>query len=274
MGYPEEESRVVSEAARGDMNLAIHYFDVGLPESPPAGAPPAQSTPESHPAAAAITGPATATSAETLQSFRQHPQFDLLRRTVQQDPARLPDILNIIGQQQPALLSAIHSNEATFLAMMNEPISASPPAAPAQAARAAQPGDPAAMIGMLARLPEEHRAQFAESIGMSPQQLAQFMQMVSSMPPDALANLLNQGGMGGLGGAPGGHPPNTVTLTPDEMAAVQRLEELGGGRFSRQQAAEAYLSCERNEMMAAQLLLDGGWGDEDDYGGGNDDMYN
>lgn len=218
-----------------------------------------------------------------LESFRLHPQFNLLRQTVQQDPAQLPAILNVIGQQQPELLAAIHANEAAFLAMMNEPISASQAAASSGASRAAHPmanpGDPAAMIGMLAQLPEEQRAHFAQSIGMSPQQLAQFMQMVSSMPPDALSSLLSQGGLGGMPGG-GQLPPNSVSLTPDEMAAVQRLEELGGGRFSRQQAAEAYLSCERNEMMAAQLLLDGGWGDDDDYGdgggggGGNDDMYN
>lgn len=280
MGYPEVESRAVSAAARGNLDLALHYFDNGIPEDRTPSAAPAPAPAAS---AAASSAPAVAAGSDTvraLESFRLHPQFNLLRQTVQQDPAQLPAILNVIGQQQPELLAAIHANEAAFLAMMNEPISASQ-AAPSAAPRAAHPmgnpGDPAAMIGMLAQLPEEQRAHFAQSIGMSPQQLAQFMQMVSSMPPDALTSLLSQGGLGGMPG--GGHPPpNSVTLTPDEMAAVQRLEELGGGRFSRQQAAEAYLSCERNEMMAAQLLLDGGWGDDDDYGdgggGGNDDMYN
>ena len=43
------------------------------------------------------------------------------------------------------------------------------------------------------------------------------------------------------------------TLTGDDEAAVQRLVGLG---FPREQAAEAYLACERNEMLAANFLMD------------------
>ena len=66
----------------------------------------------------------------------------------------------------------------------------------------------------------------------------------------------------------GADPPGVIRLTAEEMAAVTRLEELGGGRFTQQQAAEAFLSCDRNEQLAAQLLLDGGF-DYDDFGDGD-----
>ena len=40
------------------------------------------------------------------------------------------------------------------------------------------------------------------------------------------------------------------SLPKEDEQAVQRLAALG---FAREQAAEAYLACERNEMLAAQL---------------------
>jgi UV excision repair protein RAD23 len=58
------------------------------------------------------------------------------------------------------------------------------------------------------------------------------------------------------------------------MAAVDRLTEMG---FDRSEAAQAYLACDKNEALAANLLMDGGFGgfggDGDDDLGGGDDMY-
>merc|ERR550539_1086228 len=71
---------------------------------------------------------------------------------------------------------------------------------------------------------------------------------------------------GGPGGAGGGAPPGAqvVRLTEEEMAAVDRLADMG---FDRTEAAQAYLACDKNEALAANLLMDGGWGD---MGGGSD----
>jgi UV excision repair protein RAD23 len=49
---------------------------------------------------------------------------------------------------------------------------------------------------------------------------------------------------------PGAH---VVRLTEEEAAAVQRLQDMLG--VSRQQAAEAYLACDKNEQLAANFLL-------------------
>jgi len=260
--YAEADIRAALNAAQGNVEVAFHYLENGIPDVPVARASPAAA-----PSAAVASAPGGSGVAE-LEAFRQHPQFNLLRQTVQRDPGSLPQILQAIGSQQPGLLEAIMANEAAFLAMMNEPIpaGAAQAAAPGAAAPAgpAGPGNPVQLLQHLATLPPDQRAAFAAQVGINPEQLQQLMAMITQVPPEQLAAIL--GGGGGMGGG-GGPPPGTIALTPDEMAAVTRLQDLGGGRFSQMQAAQAYLSCDRNEQLAAQLLLDGGFGDddEDDY---------
>jgi hypothetical protein len=52
------------------------------------------------------------------------------------------------------------------------------------------------MVQMLNGMPAPQRAQFAQSLGMSPEQLTGFMQMVSSLPPDQLQNMMSSMGRG------------------------------------------------------------------------------
>ncbi len=61
------------------------------------------------------------------------------------------------------------------------------------------------------------------------------------------------GGMGGGGGMGAGTSP-TVQLSEDEMQAVDRLCELGYDRFA---VIQVYLACDKNEPLAANLLMDG-----------------
>ena len=75
---------------------------------------------------------------------------------------------------------------------------------------------------------------------------------MQSMPPEQLAQM--------MGGA-SGPPPGAIQLTREEMDAVQRLQDLG---YSQQQAVQAFLACDRNEMLAANMLMDGGFADDDD----------
>ena len=74
------------------------------------------------------------------------------------------------------------------------------------------------------------------------------------------------GGPGGILGGGGGGGPQVLRLTEEEMAAVNRLADMG---FDRTEAAQAYLACDKNEALAANLLMDsmgdgGGFG----FGGG------
>ncbi|EGB07374.1 hypothetical protein AURANDRAFT_53989 [Aureococcus anophagefferens] len=83
---------------------------------------------------------------------------------------------------------------------------------------------------------------------------AEFLQMMNE---PLLGAISGGGGMGGGGRGPpggGGGAGNVVRLTREEADAVGRLQELG---FSRDDAVQAYLACDKNESLAANLLFDG-----------------
>ena len=263
MGFPEPEARAALSAAMGNPDLAYEMLTGSIPMMPMHAASP--------PAAQAAPSTGAAVGIEVL---RQHPQFNSLKQLIQQNPAALPQVLQLLGQQNPALLAAIQQNEAAFLTMMNEPIteSAAPPApaVPMGIPQGMPPGmpSPAQMMEIFQSLPPEQREQFARTLGLSGQELQQRMSLLASVPEDQLA-----GAFGGQGGGGYGGGPTTITLSHEEMAAVDRLCGLG---FSRQAAAQAYLVCDKNEEAAANYLFDNG----DEFGAGGDgfehdeDMYN
>jgi UV excision repair protein RAD23 len=117
----------------------------------------------------------------------------------------------------------------------------------------------------------------AQMMGMTVEQLQQTSQMISQMPPEEYAQYMNMAAgirgmdMGNIanlmsGGAGGGG--QVLRLNEEEMAAVNRLTEMG---FDRTEAAQAYLACDKNEALAANLLMDGGFGGMGggDYGEGD-----
>lgn len=260
MGFLENECKSALEAAMGNPDLAYEFLLTGIPEQ--------LSSRSRLPAPASVpaSAPAPSGGSSTLQQFRSHPQFEQLKQLVQTNPASLPQVLSVIGQQNPQLLDAIHANNEEFLAMMNEPIGSTPPA-PAPAVGSSPAGEvggtnASQIISMLSALPPEQRAQFAQQVGMSPEQLNSFVQMISQIPPDQLSQLMP--GMGGGSGGGGGGGGHVIRLTEEEHAAVTRLTQLG---FSQQQAVQAYLACDKNESLAANLLFDGGFGMDDEDGG-------
>lgn len=283
MGFPEAECRAALRAAMGNGDVAVEFLMNGIPES-------AQMT-----TGARSTAPAQGSLA-MLEDFRRHPNFTQLQRLVQENPAELNRVLGVIGSQNPALLAAIHENHDAFIAMMNEPIGSQPPQtqpSPTPSTSSANanpfagmgPGglSGAQMVQMMQAMPPAQRAMMAQSMGISPEQLNAVMQMMAAMPPEQIQQMMqSMGGMGamaGMSGMPGagaasggtgGVPTgaHVVRLTEDEMAAVNRLMELG---FSQQQAAQAFLACDRNEQLAANFLFEGGDDMMDDYEGGHDD---
>merc|ERR1719162_1724467 len=76
------------------------------------------------------------------------------------------------------------------------------------------------------------------------------------------------GGGGGASGRPGAGGPQVLELNQEEMAAVDRLADMG---FDRTDAAQAYIACDKNEALAANLLMDGGFGFVGDASGGAGD---
>ena len=278
----------------------------GVAEAAAARASGAAAAPAAAPGSSSGGGGGGSSSGGPLQSLRNHPQFDALRRLVQSNPQTLQAVLTQIGQQDPQLLQEINANQAVFLEMMNEPIAEGGSGAGAGAgastggAGAGAGGmeamlggmsNPAQMAQMLQAMGAEERASMAAMMGLTTEQLDATMQMIGQMPPEQFQQYMQMamagggGGMGGMGGGGGGGGGGgmAIQLTQEEMAAVDRLASMG---FDRAEAAQAYLACDKNEELAANLLMDGGFGFADDGGagggappGGNggggdgDDMY-
>lgn len=281
-------------ASNGNPDVAVEFLMNGIP--PGIGDGGAAAAPAAGAAGGSSSGGA---GGGPLDALRRHPQFDALRRLVQSNPSALQAVLAQIGQQQPDLLQAINANQAAFLEMMNEPVADAPPApaAPAQPAGGglgglggANPmdalGNPAQLAQMLQAMPPGEQQAMAQMMGMDVNQLQQLAQMISAMPPEQVQQHMNAamqaqglGGMMGGGGGAGMGGAQVLRLSEEEMAAVDRLTEMG---FDRTEAAQAYLACDKNEALAANLLMDGGFGgfggDADmggdgGDGGGDDDMY-
>merc|ERR1719293_488955 len=291
LGFPDGMVIACLRASNGNPDVAVEFLMNGIPPGIGDGG--------SAPPPAAASGGASSpvsSSGNGLDALRSHPQFDALRRLVQSNPSSLQAVLAQIGQQQPELLQAINANQAAFLEMMNEPV-VDAPAAPAPANATSSSGgaggpfgglpgmdmNPAALAGMLQQMPPADQAAMAQMMGVDVTQLQQIAQMIGAMPPEQLAQFsqMAQAGMGGMPGMPpgagGGGGPQVLRLSDDEMAAVNRLTEMG---FDRTEAAQAYLACDKNEALAANLLMDGGFGgtfgdDHGDSGDGdnNEDMY-
>lgn len=64
----------------------------------------------------------TSEPSNPLEQLRNLPRINELRRLVQQNPSSLPQILQVIGQTHPQLLTWIQNNQQDFLSFMNEPI--------------------------------------------------------------------------------------------------------------------------------------------------------
>lgn len=308
MGFPEAEVRHCLRAANGNPDIAVEFLTNGIPPGMQPGEQGASSSSSS---------PSSASGGGTLAALRNHPQFNALRQLVQSNPAMLQQVMFQIGQQQPELLMEINNNQEAFLEMMNEPITeTSTPSSGSSASNAGSetqssssssdaatgmpgipPGmmegmaNPAQMAQLIQNMSPDELNQMATMMGLSPDQLRSTAQMLGQIPPEQLQQYMMQamqGGGGGLdgmmGGAGGGGGPQVLRLTEEEMAAVNRLADMG---FDRTEAAQAYLACDKNEALAANLLMDsmdsGGFGGGFDGGandggnnsGGNDgdDMY-
>ena len=290
MGFPEAEVRHCLRAAHGNPDVAVEFLTNGIPDGVSEAANLVQATNSS---AATPSAAASSSTTRPLQALRNHPQFDALRRLVQTNPGALQQVLTQIGQQQPDLLAEINANQATFLEMMNEPIPATVSAASSgTTARSASAlggnadanammmdelgaGNPAQMAQMIQSMSAEELQQMAQMMGISADQLRDTARMIGQMPPEQLSQFMMQamagGGMDGMMGGGAGAGQHVLRLTEEEMAAVDRLTEMG---FDRSEAAQAFLACDKNEALAANLLMDsmangGFFGGDDDNSGGN-----
>ena len=79
------------------------------------------------------------------------------------------------------------------------------------------------------------------------------IQLIQSHPEEFLSLLGGDAGDFEDVGGEEGERGQYVTISPEDDAAINRLVALG---FDRNQAAEAFLACDKNEELAANYLFD------------------
>eukprot|EP00639_Heterosigma_akashiwo_P006843 CAMPEP_0194558410 /NCGR_PEP_ID=MMETSP0292-20121207/329_1 /TAXON_ID=39354 /ORGANISM="Heterosigma akashiwo, Strain CCMP2393" /LENGTH=380 /DNA_ID=CAMNT_0039406039 /DNA_START=21 /DNA_END=1163 /DNA_ORIENTATION=- len=159
-----------------------------------------------------------------LGFLRFHPQFRQIQAVVRENPALLQEVLARVGEDSPELLGMIHEHPEAFTQLLNEA-----PAAAGEGGEAGGAGEGAA--------------------GAAAAQMLMQMMAAGGEEEDDDMEGMETGGM--MEGA------DVVELSAGEMEAVERLEALG---FSKDACIEAFMACDKNEMLAANYLFENGGG--------------
>ncbi|VDB87414.1 unnamed protein product [Peniophora sp. CBMAI 1063] len=243
MGFDREQVLRALRASYNNPDRAVEYLFNGIPahleaqaNAAPAGG---AAAPRAAPAAPAAQGgaPATAAPAEPAQAAQQPAA-----------PAGGPQNLFQLAQQQQANTGATPAGGPRLPAGGGLDINAlrnSPEIAQVRDLIAQNPNLLQPMLQeMAARNPG-----LAQQIAQNPQAL---FELFADLGPE---------GMEGIETPEGGIPPGAqvVSVTPEERAAIERLEALG---FPRQAVLEAYFACDKNEELAANYLFESGFEDD------------
>lgn len=188
VGFERDRVERALRASFNNPDRAVEYLMTGIPENlrePQAPTEQGQQQGGDEQQGGEEQAPAASREGNPLDFLRSQPQFQILRRMVQQNPGNLPELLQQLGQSNPELLQLISQHQEEFIAMLNTPDS-------------------------------------GDSGGRDP------------------------------GGRDPGGQGMTISVTPQEKEAIERLKDLG---FPESRAAEAYFACEKNENLAANFLL-------------------
>lgn len=225
MGYTREMTEAALNASFNNPDRAVEYLLSGIPpealvDSELSTAPSAELR-----AAAAAGGQRSSANEssvaeDSLEFLRNQPQFLQMRELVHQNPELLNAVLQQIGQSNPALLQLISENQEAFLNMLNEPHDADNTSSAASQATG-----------------EGVRAAVAESVA-------------SAEPAERTRG---SGGGGAAAAGDGGENLSAVIqMTAQDREAISRLKAMG---FPEHLVLQAYFACEKNENLAANLLI-------------------
>jgi UV excision repair protein RAD23 len=312
MGFPEAEVRACLGAAGGNPNLAVEFLMNGIPEQPVrmgGNSAAAAAAPASFGREAQGQEPlGQLRNHPQIDQLRQLVQSNpaMLQAVLTQIGQQQPELLQEITRHQELFLQIMNEPVGTTSSSGSNGVRSGGVAAATAAAASSGGsmmeapmgpggltadmmqglGNPAQLAQMIDSMTPEQLQSMSAMMGLTPEQLRMTAQAISRMPPEELQNYMNmamEAGMGdeegmlgditGQGRGGGGDGSQYVTLTEEELAAVERLTAMG---FDRMEVIQAYLACDKNEEVAANLLMDGGFGfggfgDDDGMGGGHDD---
>jgi len=252
MGFPRDQVMLAMRASYNNPDRAVEYLMTGIPTHLAAETAP---TPATNTPAVTTTTPPTGTTGQ--QPGSQNPAPTQPAPTTPTAPTTQPTAPTSTGPQNLFQL-AQQAQQAGG--------GGTPPAGLRPGARTGAGGGGAATAAALEGLRSNPQmAQLRELIQQNPAMLQPLLQqLVQGNPqmaqlinqnPEALLNLLG-GDEEGAGGEDDSH---VINITAEENAAIGRLQALG---FTRQQAAEVYLACDKNEELAANYLFEGGFDDD------------
>ncbi|KAG2146008.1 UV excision repair protein Rad23 [Suillus bovinus] len=233
MGFEREQVIRALRASFNNPDRAVEYLMTGIPahlmhEAAGPAAPPAQTggVAPTTPAAPAPAAP-TAQPAPVAPTGQPQNLFQLAQQQQQQQPG---------GRGTATAGVGAGAGEIDLEALRNHP-----------------------QVQQLRQLVQTNPNLLAPLVQQIMEQNPHLGQLLESNP-EALMHLLNGGDDAeGDGVVPPG--AQVIHITPEEQAAIGRLEALG---FSRQKAAEAYLACDKNEELAANYLFETGFDDDED----------
>ncbi|KAF8070204.1 hypothetical protein FPV67DRAFT_1623778 [Lyophyllum atratum] len=223
MGFPRDQVQRALRASFNNPDRAVEYLMTGIPahlEAEAAGnAPPAALA--GQPAAAA---PVNASAPAPVPAGQPQNLFQLAQQHQQQAG----------GGGTGQTFTAANGQQIDLEALRNSP--------QIRQLREQMAANPENIQPLLQQLAAQH-PQIAQMLSQNPEILAQLLGVPSEYDEEG-----------------GAIPPGAqvVSVTPEERAAIERLEGLG---FPRQAVLEAYFACDKNEELAANYLFEGGFDD-------------
>lgn len=228
MGFPRDQVVAALRAAYNNPDRAVEYLMTGIPENAPRM--PQQTT---SPGPGTGSGRAPSTPSPTTGSSQP---------VISPNQPLIPP--NLFGQQQQ------QQQPSPFDFLRSHP-----------------------QFSQLRQMVQSNPQLLQPVLQQLGQQNPQLLQLISQHQQEFIS-LLNEpiqpgssssgGGMGGLGGmmggmgqgqqgGQGGPGAQYIQVTPEEKAAIDRLETLG---FERSQVIEAFFACDKDETLAANYLLE------------------
>ncbi|KAL8291965.1 hypothetical protein RQP46_001431 [Phenoliferia psychrophenolica] len=240
MGFPLDQVKRALRASYNNPHRAVDYLMNGIPAN--AEVPPPMAGPGPVPATPATPSPnAAAPPAPTLQGVPRN----LFERAAAQ--ANQP--------AAPAGGAAVAPGGVSELAALrDQPIF--------RQVRTLVQQNPALLQPFLAQLGQSN-PEILALIDRNQAEFVAYLQEGTEGDDGDMGELMDQFG-DGAGGAGGEAPDGSqyVQVTEEEKAAIERLVGMG---FERNTVIQAFLACDRDEEMAANYLVEHGWGDGDDF---------
>ncbi|KAF9793410.1 UV excision repair protein Rad23 [Thelephora terrestris] len=218
MGFAREEAQRAMRASFNNPDRAVEYLMTGIPDHVQAElAPRPNEQPASQPAQPQQPTSDPAPAQQPLQQAAPANLFQLAQQQ-QQQRQQGPGGFGGAGGGMPQL----------------------------------SPGQLANMRQVMAQNPAMTQALIQQIAATNPA----LLQQLGAHPEEVIREILQSAGDEPAEGDDEGPVPpgaHVLSVTPEERAAIARLEALG---FSQQQAIEAYFACDKNEEMAANYLFD------------------